>query len=150
IEQALGRFFSENPGAQLEMNVESIRMVGPDVALEDGTTTVTLPGAPAASHCRFVAVHSKSDGAWLLASVREHAPKGQRPHREELMQLEWLVGEWIDEADESLVAFSCLPVDDGNYLLREFTVTVGGQKVMSGSQRIGFDPLTGRLRAWTF
>lgn len=150
IEGVVRRFFEDNPGAQLEVNIESIRVLSPGVALEDGTSTVTLPEGKTASHCRYAAVHAKADGEWMIASVREHAPKGQRPHHEELKQLEWLVGDWIDEDDQSVVTFTCQPVDNGNFLLREFSVVVAGEKIMSGSQRIGWDPLTGRLRAWTF
>lgn len=150
IEGVVRRFFEENPGAQLEVNIESIRVLSPGVALEDGTSTVTLPDGKTASHCRYAAVHARADGEWQIASVREHAPKGQRPHHEELKQLEWLVGDWIDEDDDSVVTFACQPVDNGNFLLREFTVMVAGEKIMSGTQRIGWDPLTGRLRAWTF
>jgi hypothetical protein len=38
----------------------------------------------------------------------------------------------------------------GNYLIRDFQVVVAGQSVLSGSQRTGWDPVSGKLRAWTF
>ena len=31
-----------------------------------------------------------------------------------------------------------------------FTVTVAGEKVISGTQRIGWDPSLGKFRTWTF
>jgi uncharacterized protein (TIGR02246 family) len=150
IEQNFARFFGENDGAALEIKIDSIRFVDPAVAIEDGTTTIRRRDGSIRAHNRYVAVHTKSGGKWLVATVRENAPKGERRHREQLQQLDWLVGEWLDEADESIVTFTCRPVDDGNFLLREFTVTVAGDKVISGSQRIGWDPITSRLRAWTF
>jgi len=150
IEQNFARFFGENDGAALEIDIDSVRFVDPAVAIEDGTTTIRRRDGSVRAHSRYVAVHRKSDGKWLVAMVREHAPKGERRHREQLSQLDWLAGEWLDEADESIVTFTCRPVDDGNFLLREFTVMVAGDQVISGSQRIGWDPFTGRLRAWTF
>jgi uncharacterized protein (TIGR02246 family) len=150
IEQDFARFFAENDGAALEINIDSIHFVDSTVAVEDGTTTIRRRDGSIRAHNRYVAVHTKTGEKWLVASVRENAPKGERRHREQLQQLDWLVGEWLDEADESIVTFSCRPVDDGNFLLREFTVTVAGDRVISGSQRIGWDPITGRLRAWTF
>jgi len=151
IEQDFAKFFAENDGAALEINIDSIHFVAPAVAVEDGITTIRRPDGSVRAHNRYLAVHTKSSGGkWLVASVREHAPGGERRHREQLQQLDWLVGEWLDEADESIVTFTCRPVDDGNFLLREFTVTVAGDRVISGTQRIGWDPITGRLRAWTF
>ena len=47
-------------------------------------------------------------------------------------------------------SISCQAVDNGNFLLRQFTVKIAGQEAMSGTQRIGWDPVTGKLRAWIF
>ncbi len=52
--------------------------------------------------------------------------------------------------DLKSVIFSCDAVDGGNYLLRKFGVHIVGQDAMSGTQRIGWDPLIGKLRAWIF
>jgi uncharacterized protein (TIGR02246 family) len=150
IERNFERFFSDNKGVSFDIDVDSIRFVDPSMAVEDGTSTIISGDGMPRGRSRYVAVHMKTGGKWLVAMVREHARKGERRHREELQQLDWLTGQWVDEADESIVVFNCARVDDGNYLLREFKVTVAGDEVISGSQRIGWDPLTGRLRAWTF
>lgn len=44
----------------------------------------------------------------------------------------------------------CEAVDNGNFLMRKFTIVIGGEEVISGTQRIGWDPLTGKLRTWIF
>ncbi len=150
IAENLRDFFAKHPGARLDIDIESIRFVSPGVAVEDGVSTILQADGSVRARSRYVAVHTKDGGKWLTAMVREHAPKGERRHREELRPLEWLIGNWIDEDQDSIVTFACAPVDDGNFLLREFSVTVAGQNVMSGSQRIGWDPVSGRLRAWTF
>jgi uncharacterized protein (TIGR02246 family) len=150
IERNLARFFADNEGARLEIKIESIRVVDPSAAIEDGSTTIVRRDGTVRAHNRYVAMHTKRGSKWQVAMVREHAPKGEHRHREQVQQLEWLVGEWVDEADESIVTFTCRPVDGGTFLLREFTVTVAGDEVINGSQRIGWDPMTARLRAWTF
>ncbi len=150
IERNFARFFADNKGVGFEIEIESIRFVDPSMAVEDGTSTIISREGEPRGRSRYVAVHLKTGGQWLVAMVREETLRGERRHREELRQLEWLTGEWIDEADESIVMFTCRAVDDGHFLLREFRVTVAGDEVISGSQRIGWDPLTGRLRAWTF
>ncbi len=150
IEESLKDFFAENPGCKLEMNIDSIRFLSPAVAVEDGTTTITRTEGEPTVDSLYTTVHVKTDGKWLAASVRDHAPKNRRLHRSQLQQLGWLVGDWVDEGDDSIVHFSCESVDNSNFLLRKFAIQVAGQEAMSGTQRIGWDPLTGKLRAWIF
>jgi uncharacterized protein (TIGR02246 family) len=150
IERNFARFFADNKGLCFEIQIESIRFPDPSIAVEDGTSAIVNCDGEQRGRSRYLAVHLKTGGKWLVAMVREQPPQGERRHRQELEQLEWLLGEWVDEADDSIVTFTCRPIDDGNFLVREFRVTVAGDEVISGSQRIGWDPLTGRLRAWTF
>lgn len=150
IEESMAEFFAENPDCTLEIEIDSIRFITPDVAVEDGSTIVTLAEESDPIESRYTTVHVKSDGTWLAASVRDHAPKDRRQHRAQLEQLAWLQGEWIDEGDDAIVTFSCHLADNGNFLMRTFTIVIAGQETMSGTQRIGWDPLTGKLRAWIF
>ncbi len=150
IEKAIAESFAETPGCKLEAKVESIRFIGPGAAVEDGTATVTPPGGAPAVNSRYTAVHLKSDGKWLIASVRDQAPASGRQHSEKIKALAWLAGEWVDESPDSVMLFTCRPSADGNYLLREFTVKIAGHDAMNGSQRFGWDPMTRHLRAWTF
>lgn len=150
IEELLTAFFIASPGSQLELAIDTIRFVGPGVAVEDGTTTVVRPTGGPSDYSRYTAVHVKTNGKWLTASSREHAPKYRRGHVANLQQLDWLLGEWVDEGDDSVVDFSCKAVDNGNFLLRDFTIRIAGQAVMAGSQRIGWDPVSGKLRTWVF
>jgi uncharacterized protein (TIGR02246 family) len=150
IQELLTAFFTANPGSRLDVTIDTIRFVSPGVAVEDGTLTVTRAAGSPSDHSRYTAMHVKSNGKWLTASSREHAPKDRREHASQLQQLDWLLGEWVDEGDDSIVDFSCKAVDNGNFLHREFTVRIAGQAAMSGSQRIGWDPVSGKLRTWVF
>ena len=150
IEESLAAFFAENPGCKLEMNIDTIRFISPGVAVEDGSTTITHPQSAVSVDSRYTTVYVKADGKWLAASVRDHAPKDRREHRVQLQQLDWLLGDWVDEGDDAIVTFSCQSVDNGNFLNRTFTIQIAGQAVMSGTQRIGWDPLTRKLRTWIF
>ena len=150
IEESLATFFTEHPAGKLEMNIDTIRFISPGVAVEDGTTKITHSKGAASPESRYSTVHVKTDGKWLAASVRDHAPKTRKEHRAQLQQLEWLMGDWVEEGDDSIVHFSCKSVDNGNFLLRQFTIRIAGQEAMTGTQRIGWDPLSGKLRAWIF
>jgi uncharacterized protein (TIGR02246 family) len=142
--------FKQNPGAKLEVRSESVHFLGPDLARETGYTRVTPnagKGAPETG--RYVALLVRQGGRWLHASVVESADRPPTPH-ERLVELEWMLGDWVDENDEGVVHTTCKWSDDGNFLLREFTLRFAGRPVLSGSQRIGWDPLTGEFKSWIF
>ena len=150
IEETLSEFFEENPNCRLEIAIDSIRIVSPGVAVEDGHTSVTLEEESTPRDCRYTTVYVKVDDQWLAASVRDHAPRDLRQHRVQLQQLDWLIGDWVDEGDDAIVNFSCEAVDNGNFLVRKFNIVIAGQEALAGTQRIGWDPLTGKLRTWIF
>ncbi len=150
IEESFVLAFAENPATRLELQINSIRFVSPGLAVEDGETTVKRPSGRPSDHSHYTAVHVKTNGKWLTASSREHAAQGGREQVKQLEQLEWLLGDWVDEGADSVVDFSCKAISNGNFLMREFTLKISGEETLSGSQRIGWDPLTRKLRAWTF
>jgi uncharacterized protein (TIGR02246 family) len=150
IEASMKEFFEESPACRLEISTESIRTISPGVVVQDGSTLITRAEESAPCECRYTTVYVKVDGKWLIASVRDSAPRDLREHSVHLQQLGWLKGDWIDEGDDSIVNFSCEAVDNGNFLMRKFTIVIGGEEAMSGTQRIGWDPLTGKLRTWIF
>jgi uncharacterized protein (TIGR02246 family) len=150
IEASLENFFKEHPKAQLALHVESLRFLSPVLAIEDGKTTCTCSDASGSESSRYTAIHAKADGQWLVASVREHGIEGKRLHSLHVGQLNWLIGNWVDEDEDSVVRFNCQLTDGGNFLVREFEVSIAGHKVISGTQRTGWDPVSGNLRAWTF
>jgi len=150
IEASTAKVFKEHPKASVAIDVASLRFLSPVLAIESGITLCTLDENKAPHATRYTAIHTKTDGQWLVASVREHELHGQRLHGPRLHQLDWLVGNWVDEDEDSIVRFNCQMTESGNYLIRDFDVSVAGQKVLSGSQRTGWDPISDKLRAWTF
>ena len=150
IEASLVEFFADHPKCSLEMSTDSIRFISPGVAIEDGSTHMTCVEASTSVDSRYSTLHVKTDGKWLVASVRNHAPQDRREHQAHLQQLDWLIGDWIDENDDAVVHFGCESTDNGNFLVRTFNIHVAGQDAMTGTQRIGWDPLTGKLRTWIF
>src|SRR5271154_3743332 len=71
IEKAFTQFFAENKGLKLRIEVASLRLLTPEIALEDGTTDVIPPDGAPPSRSRYTNVHIKKDGEWLLSSVRD-------------------------------------------------------------------------------
>jgi len=141
--------FSVSPGDKMETTVESIKFLAPGVARETGVTQHTPSGGDSPTTRRYTAIHVKQGGNWLLASVRELADK-ELTHRERLKELEWLVGDWVEESADAVVTTSFAWADNQNFLLRSFDVRVKGKPALTGTQRIGWDPLTKQIKSWVF
>ena len=65
-----------------------------------------------------------------------------------LKQLEWLIGEWVDESDDSTMRTSTRWSEDGHFILTDFTIFVAGHNAISGTQRIGWHGSLDRSARW--
>lgn len=150
IEKAFTEFFSENKGLKVQIHIESLRFVTPDVAVEDGVTSVSEPDGGPPSRARYTVVHVKKDGEWRLSSVRD-APYAPPTNYEHLKELEWAVGDWADEGENGKVARVSFEWSESqNYLLGTFAATFKNIEVSTGWQRIGWDPIKKQIHSWTF
>ena len=149
IEKVFAKMFSEAPKKQIEVNVESIRFVGSDLAIEEGSTKeVFAPGEPP-EYDRYTVLHVKRDGKWTMALAKDQEGPPPSSH-EQLRPLAWLVGDWVDDGGSSVVVSSCRWSDDRNFLLQEFKLLKNGRDAMNVSQRIGWDPVAKCVRSWVF
>ena len=73
-----------------------------------------------------------------------------RNNSERLKPLEWMIGDWIDEGSESIVLSSCKWSADKNYILQNIEVRMQGRDALDLNQRIGWDPITKRIKSWVF
>jgi uncharacterized protein (TIGR02246 family) len=150
IENAFKDFFAENKGLKLRIDINSVRFLTPDTAIEDGTTSVIPPDNTLPSQARYSNVHVKKDGQWVLQSVREtpYTPPGNYEH---LRGLEWAIGEWVDEGngpEVGHVTFEWSP--EGNFIISIQAVTVKDNLVSRVTEWIGWDPTTSQVRSWSF
>jgi uncharacterized protein (TIGR02246 family) len=149
IEQVFAAVFQDHPQGQIKIAVEAIRFVGPTVAIEDGVSTVVHQPNAAPERSRYTVVHVKEDGKWQMASARD-LPDVTSPAEEQLKEIEWLVGDWVDESPDAMVATSYSWTDNHKFILSEFKVQRSGHRLMTGTQRIGWDPLAGQIHSWVF
>lgn len=149
ITAVFAAIFEENPDAKSEIAVDSIRFVAPTVAVEDGFTTVTHQPNEPAEKSKYIAVHVKQDGKWLMASARD-LPDELGASDEQLKQLSWLIGEWVDESPDVVVTTQYRWADNNSFILGQFEAKVAGRPAISGTQRIGWDPQAKKIRSWAF
>ena len=150
IEKVFKAFFAENKGLKVRIDIESLRFVTPEVALEDGMTSVIPPDGGPPSRARYTIVHVKKDGKWQLSSVRDAAYSPPSNH-EHLSGLEWTLGDWATESAKGEVArVSFSWSENQNFLLSSFTTTFKNISIGGGTEWIGWDPLEKKIRSWTF
>jgi len=156
--QAVGReaiakqFESQLKGAgkvKLEVVVEQIDFVSPNVAIERGTTKF-IPEKGTPKEASYTAVEVKREGRWLLDRVTEESDAAASPAHEQLKQLAWLVGSWKDEDPQSQLETDCRWSRNENFLILGFKVSIAGQTQMAGIQVIGYDAGKKALRSWVF
>lgn len=149
IEGVFTVLFDAYPDAKMSVAIGSVRFVGANLAVEDGMTTVIREPGDEAEKSRYTAVHGKVDGKWQIASVRDLTAQPAEAG-EKLAALAGLIGEWVDESPESLIITTYRWSENKSYILSDFRIQVAGQEVMSGTQRIAWDPLREVIRSWVF
>jgi uncharacterized protein (TIGR02246 family) len=141
----------ENPGLNLEPKVDEIRFLTPDVARVEGQTRLRTDKGDATEFTRFSSLAVKRDGKWLVAEIREYpAPVEDVSSYDRLKELEWMVGEWVDESGDVKASMTVRWADNKSFLIRTYQVEVKNEKPTSGTEFIGWDPQTGQIKSWLF
>lgn len=157
-EAILGHYqdaFSAGACAQLEGTITAMRFLTPDVAQVEGEFSLFegKPGeGPVAQTGRFSSLAVRKDGQWRIAELRDDPDPLPEPESnyERLQELEWLVGDWVDESGNVRNSTTVRWAENRNFLVRTYTVQLGGEPVSSGTQWIGWDPRAGQVRSWSF
>jgi uncharacterized protein (TIGR02246 family) len=149
IVEQFTRVFADDPGSKITIRADSLRFIGSEVAKEEGRSTITRAEGGPVETDRYTVLFLKQGGRWLQSYIREHDDPETTAH-DHLKELEWMVGEWVDENPGALISTNCRWSDDKNFLLRTYTLRAAGIPPMTGTQRIGWDPITGQLKSWVF
>ncbi|NDC53709.1 MAG: nuclear transport factor 2 family protein [Planctomycetia bacterium] len=156
-----------DPGAakpEYRVHDTSLRFLTPDVALEDGSIDVVVPGAGLPQKGRFSATWIRQGGTWKLAGLRE-AQLPEATGAAQLADLDWMVGDWtvVDNAPAGAAGPPRPTIEvtvrwnaGRTFLLRDMKITpvaANGAEPpapLHVSQRIGWDPLSRQIRSWVF
>jgi uncharacterized protein (TIGR02246 family) len=150
IKKMYEKLFAAKKGMKLNIIVTSARMVGSDVAIEDGFTEVTLAEGGPPSAARFSAVLVRKDGEWYFESVRDSVPHPPS-NAEHFEDLEWLLGEWTGEAEKGESASASYNwAENRNFIVSSFATTLDGVPVIGGTQWIAWDAVEKKIRSWSF
>jgi uncharacterized protein (TIGR02246 family) len=141
------RYLDAHKGARIALKVTSIRPLSENVALQDGTSALHESGG-ATDEGRYTAIWVKTDGKWRLRSARDLPSDSTNVAAgSPLKELKWLVGNW--EGEKGALSLSVHPTLNQAFLSVEYK-TKAGDNEMAVTQLVGFDPLSGQIKSWTF
>jgi uncharacterized protein (TIGR02246 family) len=150
IEKLYEKSFAARKGAKLAIVPTSVRLLGDDVAIEEGLTEVTPADGSPASVARFSAVLVKKEGQWYLQSVHDAIarPPSNVAHFDDL---EWLIGDWKGEADKGESGTASYNwAENQNFIVSSFATTLNDIPVVGGTQWLAWDAVDKQVRSFTF
>ena len=143
--------FEELGGLKLESHIQTVSFLTKDVARVEGLSRLSTPNGDAAEFSRFSSLVVQKDGKWKIAEIREQAaPVEDVSPYERLRELEWMVGDWVNEGVDDKVTASIRWADDQSYLVRTYAIELRGEKRSSGTMFIGWDPQSAQIKSWLF
>ncbi len=150
LEACLKDAFRANKGAKLAITTDTVKSIAPEVVAQKGSTVVTSANGETVE-ALFTAVYVKKDGKWKISQLVE-TPLPEVTPTERLSELAWLVGSWEEADKESglTVRSTYQWARGGAFITRNVTVKRGADPVLEGWQIIGWDPVAGNIRSWTF
>ena len=149
IQQQFEELFKSQNDLKLDVSIKEIQFISPNVAAEHGVATLLAPEAEP-EEIEYTAVYVRREGKWLLDRVTDKASLATPSHYEQMKDLEWMIGSWVDEDENARIVTDCNWTKNNNFMTRSFTVTVGNQIDVSGMQIVGWDPAAKQIRSWTF
>jgi uncharacterized protein (TIGR02246 family) len=148
IEKLLAENFKANPGVTLNLSIDEIKQLTPEVRVNRGVAIVT-PRDGAGAATRYVAINIKKGDRWLISQLTETDVPAPTAYSQ-LQALEWLVGNWENKAGDQTVQTKITWAGDKNFLVRKFNVKGSEQDETNGWEIIGWDPERHQIRSWIF
>ncbi len=144
------RLAAEN-APKIAIEVESVRLLGPSLAVEDGTAHYTLPGEsePASSTSYTAVLQKNAQGAWQIVSSRNLGDATEAAGN--LAELAAsLKGDWTCQSGDLRLDMAFGWDDSGNYLSGEMLATRADAKPLHTTARFGWDAARKVISCWTF
>jgi uncharacterized protein (TIGR02246 family) len=149
IKSALEKFFAENKGIQVKAALFDLQLESANRAIAKGLAVFSRPGEDK-DEVLFTATNVKENGKWKLLKVEEEESNVPLATIAQLGELEWLIGDWVDQDEDSSVETTFRWAKDYAFITGTFRVRVGDRVDLEGTQMIGWDPVAKKIRSWIF
>jgi len=143
--------FADKEAAEIAVEVESVRLVTPSVAIEDGTYHLDLPGddEPVRSITYTAVLVKSTAGKWEIASTR--SLKEVTDAAGQLAPFAAAIkGDWTCQKDDVRMDFAFGWDESGKFLTGEMLLTKPDIDPQTTSIRIGWDGARKTITWWTF
>jgi uncharacterized protein (TIGR02246 family) len=143
--------FANKDTPSIAIEVDSVRLVAEDIAIEDGTLHFTSPGEdfPARSSTYTAVLRKNDGGVWQIASTRNledaTTPAG---HLADLAQS--LKGDWTGQKDGMRLDLAFGWDDTGNFVTGEMLATKADAKPQTTTFRFGWDAGRETIACWAY
>lgn len=143
--------FEAQPDLRLSAEVGRVKFITDNVAQVEGQTVIAGPNDdPVASTFSAILTKAEVGNNWQITSLEElTAPDPETPY-DALKELDFLVGRWVDEGEDSRVETAFRYSPNASFLIRSFTMHTEDGVAHEGTQVIGWDPRAKHIRSWTF
>ncbi len=150
VEKAYTDLFATRTGGKIDVEVQSVRLLTPDVAVEEGILHESSDGKELPTTSRYSSIDVREDGKWKIAQCREWGGGGDH-----LDDLNWLVGKWKASGKDGELVISFAWDDKLPVLVAK--LAKGGEAAVAakaagmpavGSVKVGYDPRRGQLHSW--
>jgi uncharacterized protein (TIGR02246 family) len=143
--------FAEKDAPKLAIEVSAVRLVGPGLAVEDGTFHFTKPSEdePVYSE-KYTAVLQKApNGEWQIAGTRKLGDITDAAGK--LADLAAVLkGDWTSQSGDLRLDIAFGWDQSGNYLIGEMLAIRADAKPLTTTIRFGWDAARKTISCWTF
>jgi uncharacterized protein (TIGR02246 family) len=150
IAQEFAEGFAERSSYTLEVKIGRVRLITSDAAQAEGVSRLVSP-KEATITTQFLVLLARQDHVWKLVEIRDYRALAESvtPY-ERLKELEWMVGEWVDESEAVQITSTVRWGQGKGFLIRDYSVQIKGEPTTSGLMIIGWDPQTDLIKSWIF
>jgi uncharacterized protein (TIGR02246 family) len=142
--------FTDRSTYTLGAKVERVRLITSDVAQAEGESRLESPQEATIAN-QFVVLLARQNEAWKIVEIREYpAPAESVTPYERLKELEWMVGDWLDQSEDVQVSSTVRWGQGKAYLVRDYSVQIKGEPATSGLMIIAWDSQSEQIKSWIF
>ena len=134
---------------ELDVNIKGVQFVTPHVAAIEGTTELMGDDNLMIRQTRYSAILVHKDNKWLLANFHQ-LEAISIPTSNPLQELQWMIGQWMGTEGDTNIYSRVERSEGGQFITRVFEVSEAGERKLSGTQIIGWDPRTRQIKSWFF
>ena len=149
IEAAYAKSLDKANPTKMELDLDKIRRITPDVvAIEGKLTIVKKSGLPDRS--TFTAILVRKGGEWMLDQTREKDIPSEPTAADNLSELDWQNGSWKYASGTTEITVDVHEIANGNFRIHKYRVTEKGEITHEGTQVVGWDASKKQIRSWSF